>query len=836
MNLEMDRIKRILIISFIFLYIVSFASVGLVDSSSSEDIISTSTKTDDALEVELKGGKINNIDNKNKSLTNNKVNTASDLVSHSSIYVNGNDNFRFKAEREGWNGDGSEDNPFIIENYDIDARGAGNAIMISNTDLHFVVRNCIVYNAAWLSNPYLAGEGIAMYNASNGLIENNTAFSNDGDGIDLQIANNVIIRNNEVLSNYDDGIHLTDARNIIIENNTVSTNNDDGIYMDGGCVQNIIKDNLINLNGKYSISISYSNDNIISNNTLIKSKAGILSSQCIDITLNENRIEDATYGIYFLATNKSVINRNEVSRGDYGIYVSSVSESKITNNSVISAEYSGISLTISSKNNLLDNNTVSSNDQNGMYISSSGDNEIYNNTIYSNNWVGLLITMSNNNMIRYNNITSNSIGVEIKESNRNLIYNNNFINNRQQVSAEKKNKWDNGYPIGGNYWSNYLGEDLMKGPEQDQEGSDGIGDSPHKIYFDINVDHYPLMRPIKSSSQIKSPTSPQNFEIQSGDGYVALDWEVPESNGGSPIIDYKIYRGKDIENISFYTSARNIETSYIDSQVENNVTYYYYIAAVNSIGEGNKTNTLSAKPEKEIIPPSNPQNLTAEYDGEDSVILRWDPPSGDISVTDYHIYRGETSDKKVNIDNVSGRTFRYIDKNLDRNVTYYYQISAMNSAGESNRSNEVVVNIEPEFFPPTRPRDLSIQEGNNNLTINWSPPEETGGRKIIGYKIYRSESGVGTKHIATVMNKEIYVDKNVTNYQLYNYRVSAYNVVGESELSEAISGKASFQGDVGGNKGDFYQSNWFIIPLFTILAMLIIAKLFVIRPLIKAQR
>ncbi|NHI02544.1 hypothetical protein DYY67_0583 [Candidatus Nitrosotalea sp. TS] len=63
--------------------------------------------------------------------------------------------------------------------------------------------------------------------------------------------------------------------------------------------------------------------------------------------------------------------------------------------------------------------------------------------------------------------------------------------------------------------------------------------------------------------------------------------------------------------------------SYSDSWLENGVTYYYYITAVNAVGESHGSNEAHATPG---IAPAAPQNLAAEMTG-DNVLLTWQPPS-----------------------------------------------------------------------------------------------------------------------------------------------------------------------------------------------------------------
>jgi parallel beta-helix repeat protein len=114
-----------------------------------------------------------------------------------------------------------------------------------------------------------------------------------------------------------------------------------------------------------------------------------------------------------------------------------------------------------------------------------------------NNYQGIFIAYSNNVTICENNITNSYIGLYLgSELGNNIIYHNNFISNMQQVYfyQPSSNIWDDGYPSGGNYWSDHTDDDVKSGPSQDLPRSDGMGDTPFTIDAD-NVDHYPLMNP-----------------------------------------------------------------------------------------------------------------------------------------------------------------------------------------------------------------------------------------------------------------------------------------------------------------------------------------------------
>jgi parallel beta-helix repeat protein len=137
--------------------------------------------------------------------------------------------------------------------------------------------------------------------------------------------------------------------------------------------------------------------------------------------------------------------------------------------------------------NILEDNTVAVN-----LTASSTSNTIYKNIISSNN-IGVALE-SSGHVIYANTISENQLGIEIS-TDGNIIYHNNFINNKENARSELlTNAWDNGYPSGGNFWSDYVSADLKNGANQDVAGSDGIGDTKYTIATN-NVDRYPLLQP-----------------------------------------------------------------------------------------------------------------------------------------------------------------------------------------------------------------------------------------------------------------------------------------------------------------------------------------------------
>lgn len=114
------------------------------------------------------------------------------------------------------------------------------------------------------------------------------------------------------------------------------------------------------------------------------------------------------------------------------------------------------------------------------------------NSSFVDNAYGVTYSEITDGEIRGNEIANNGLGVSLYQSSDIKVHANRFLgNNDQAADSGAANRWDDGYPSGGNFWSDYTGWDDCGGPEHDVcPGSDGLGDVPYAIDAD-SFDFYP---------------------------------------------------------------------------------------------------------------------------------------------------------------------------------------------------------------------------------------------------------------------------------------------------------------------------------------------------------
>ncbi len=353
----------------------------------------------------------------------------------------------------------------MIQGYDINASGDGNAIFIANTTSYLEVRDCHLNDARSINGSrYEIGSAIYVNNVSNIKIENNVC--NDSWA----------------------GVIVTGSCGIMVINNTC-TNDTIGILMGSFYLGSVYLD---------------CNDNIVSDNDCAGSFIGI--QELVpggrgdhDIISSDDCNGCYLGGIILNSLNgdcsyNAVMNDNCSYDYGYGIELTVADNNSISNDTCIDSRY-GIAMFASGHNDITGD--VLSGDEQGIYLCEGpvgSDKELGSdhNTVFNN-------TIS----------TSASYGIYISDSDVNSVYGNVFVDNDVAWTSSSglgpAQAYDNGTNIWnstsyGNYWSDW------QGPGNE---STGIVELPYMIDGGNDRD----LMPVAMDLVVGSPTSPDRTNI-----------------------------------------------------------------------------------------------------------------------------------------------------------------------------------------------------------------------------------------------------------------------------------------------------------------------------------
>lgn len=208
---------------------------------------------------------------------------------HDVIQIDGDSGF--VAENGVTGGQGTEEDPFIIEGWVINASmaaGAAGGIQISHTDAHFKIRNVRVefggalYTGIWLSN------------VRNGWIEDSVLVDNY-EGITLNSTVNLTIKTNTLVNNFFCGIYAVASECVYIEFNEINESRH-GVYSHI-CEQVRIVDNAI-YDNEYGVYLNCTSNSSVSGNDIARNQYGVYLTECNDIDLIENSLVDNDVPVY----------------------------------------------------------------------------------------------------------------------------------------------------------------------------------------------------------------------------------------------------------------------------------------------------------------------------------------------------------------------------------------------------------------------------------------------------------------------------------------------------------------------------------------------------------
>ncbi|MEJ2616958.1 MAG: T9SS type A sorting domain-containing protein [Ignavibacteriaceae bacterium] len=167
---------------------------------------------------------------------------------------------------------------------------------------------------------------------------------------------------------------------------------------------------------------------------------------------------------------------------------------------------------------------------------------------------------------------------------------------------------------------------------------------------------------------LKPPAKPLNIQVTAWNDTVHIEWDA---NSDLDLAGYRIYRGKNADSLSLLIDV-GTATSYLDTNVTNDSTYYYAVVAYDTDNnESVYSDIVKATP---TIRPDTPGGISYRFDSN-SIMLIWDSQDFE-NISTVNIYRSETEDTGFELIATPDKSLTdYTDENLTTDKTYYYKIS-----------------------------------------------------------------------------------------------------------------------------------------------------------------
>ena len=256
-----------------------------------------------------------------------------------------------------------------------------------------------------------------------------------------------------------------------------------------------------------------------------------------------------------------------------------------------------------------------------------------------------------------------------------------------------------------------------------------------------------------SSSKLSYPSGFAVKEVATD--AIKLVWNKSSNASG-----YYIYRSIDNKNFSKIKALPSSSTSYTNTALYLDTTYYYKIASyVNSngsIGLSDKSPVVSAKTTSTSV------SFTSKTSTSTTITLNWDYPSA----TGYQIYRLDiNTGKYVKIASTSAKS--YTDKNLSSDRYYNYKVRAyLVSGGITTYSPYNSVSVKTCL--PAVKDFKAVSQTYYSVNLSWT--KQNG---AVNYEIYQLSPDSQVYKLITTLNSDVtsYMVDNLTVNTTYKFRI-----------------------------------------------------------------
>lgn len=213
------------------------------------------------------------------------------------------------------------------------------------------------------------------------------------------------------------------------------------------------------------------------------------------------------------------------------------------------------------------------------------------------------------------------------------------------------------------------------------------------------------------------PSPPRYLRTTPGDTTVRVDWDAPASDGGSPLLAYRIYSSPS-DGVGGQLAGIEVTVrTYQHAGLVNLVTYHYEVTAANDVGESDRSNTATAvpRPPASGVPSPPRQVLASSWDR--AVDLFWAAPADDGGhpLTGYRVLRENGSGPRSVVAYLGTGNLSFRDLTVENGMTYWYFITALNERGESRPSEGALGQPRADLLDHEPPQIRIVEPANGSV-------------------------------------------------------------------------------------------------------------------------
>lgn len=280
---------------------------------------------------------------------------------------------------------------------------------------------------------------------------------------------------------------------------------------------------------------------------------------------------------------------------------------------------------------------------------------------------------------------------------------------------------------------------------------------------------------VASSVFYTEPGAPTSVTGTAGNAQVSLSWTAPAFTGYTNITDYVIQYSTSAtfaSSVTTFSDGVSSSTSTTVTGLTNGTTYYFRVAAVNTVGPSQYSSISSS-----VVPVTTPSAVTSlsATASDRTITATWSAPTSDggTAVSSYTVETQLNAEAWVNRGSqTSGVSFTVRNNSAATARSYKIRVTANNAVGAGTVATSG--SVTPNFGTPETPTGTPILPTNPNNGANGS------GARV--FNVYYSPL-----QCAAFSSCQVHIAREGYEYQPYGNNVLLSTASNQANLGYTIS-------------------------------------------------